>query len=60
MIVQFAGEQLLGLLLVAEAKHRNTSDTQPKVPKRPIPSEKSKINSDRSPQSFFKVATPHF
>jgi len=53
MIVQFAGEQLLGLLLVAEAKHRNTSDTQPKVPKRPIPLEKSKINSDRSPQSFF-------
>ena len=60
MIVQFAGEQLLGLLLVAEAKHRSSADTKPKVPKRPIPSKKSEINPDRSPQSFFKVVTPHF
>ena len=59
MIVQFADERLLGLLLVAEAEHRSTVSKSAQEEREPISPKKTEIDSNRLPQNFLREVIPH-
>jgi hypothetical protein len=59
MIVQFADEKLLGLLLVAEAEQRNTASNRSNPNRKSAYLEKRKSDLEQLPQSFLIEVIPH-